>query len=154
MQATLMHSAGPTWAVVVGESTNPHGPWTYERGSAARIYKLCGRQLSWYNLFEPEPECWDAREASDRAVDLMLNLPAGTGLLELLGRRVQAAFGLGKDAEPLSLHRSGSYLLRAVPHPSGLNRWWNTPRNVRRAEETLSTDATELTRYIEEGAVP
>lgn len=75
----------------------------------------------------------------------------------LLGKRVAAAFGLRRCewftpylciADPfegnrcpawLSAEHNNYSLTRAwvVPHPSGLNRWWNDPRNTEHAAHFL-----------------
>ena len=64
----------------------------------------------------------------------------------LLGRRVQAAAGF-PGREQLTVHEIPGSKQRAVlvPHPSGLNRFYNDPDNRRRAAELLR-------RVIKEGA--
>jgi uracil-DNA glycosylase len=91
----------------------------------------------------------DARAAADRMVG---GLAASKTLLDLriilLGRNVARAFGL--RALPYLRWKPGLYytfLTRAeaflpypiavFPHPSGVNRWWNDPENVVRAEAFL-----------------
>lgn len=57
----------------------------------------------------------------------------------LLGRKVSSAFGLD-DVPPLGRVVRGSGagpVLLCLPHPSGLNRWWNDPGNVESAETSL-----------------
>jgi hypothetical protein len=76
---------------------------------------------------------------------------AGTGLgayqetkvIVMLGARVSQAFGLG-DMLPFEKRRcrrsSGLYVtFIRVPHPSGLNRAWNDPANVRRLRAVLNS---------------
>jgi hypothetical protein len=46
----------------------------------------------------------------------------------LVGRAVACAFGL-RGLEPLRWVRSGALEVAMVPHPSGLNAWWNSPEN-------------------------
>lgn len=48
----------------------------------------------------------------------------------LLGKRTAAAFGLSVGYfEPVMIGRA---TVLVVPHPSGVNRWFNEPANVRR----------------------
>lgn len=51
----------------------------------------------------------------------------------LLGKRVAAAFGLSHADYFLQLSLNGPDI-RVIPHPSGINRWWNDPKNMRSAE--------------------
>jgi hypothetical protein len=51
----------------------------------------------------------------------------------LLGGRVAAAFGLPR-APLLVWQPLAGGEVAVAPHPSGINRWWNDPRNVRRAK--------------------
>lgn len=54
----------------------------------------------------------------------------------LLGRRVASAFfATGVDAKLFEDRRLGGRSVYAVfPHPSGVNRWFNDPANVRKAK--------------------
>jgi hypothetical protein len=57
----------------------------------------------------------------------------------LLGREVAEAVSLG-DQDPLSrIERNGGVgpVLLLLPHPSGLNRWYNDAANTARAQEAL-----------------
>jgi hypothetical protein len=47
----------------------------------------------------------------------------------LLGRRVTKAFGLGslRALGTVSRNAGRGPIIIALPHPSGLNRWWNDP---------------------------
>ena len=51
----------------------------------------------------------------------------------LLGGRVAAAFGLHRAPLLVWMPIQGTWVAVA-PHPSGVSRWWNDPRNVRRAQ--------------------
>lgn len=53
--------------------------------------------------------------------------------LMLLGRRVSSSFGLDGEYLSWELVRPWATLFCVVPHPSGMNRWWNTPENRFRA---------------------
>jgi hypothetical protein len=126
-------SDGP--AIVVGECRRHESGWDWEHGTAARVLKMTGRKLTWYNLFMTEPERWSAL-AARKSVAAFPEHPRHLPVL-LLGTRVCAAFGLDRpewlgwyatEAAPLAL---------AVPHPSGLNRWWNDLDNRVNAERQL-----------------
>lgn len=64
---------------------------------------------------------------------------ASTRLLEgvalLCGKRVAAAFGV----QPVYFleQRIGTARVYVIPHPSGVNRWYNVPANRRRAARFL-----------------
>lgn len=68
-------------------------------------------------------------------------------ILVILGTGVMKAFkGLVGELEPLQPHltkriKDGRYVaghsVVLIPHPSGLNRWYNNPENTRRAAEAL-----------------
>jgi hypothetical protein len=58
------------------------------------------------------------------------------GRTVLVGRSVASAFGL-RRIPFLVWFRLGAATVSVIPHPSGVCRWWNDPRNVSRAEEFL-----------------
>lgn len=63
-------------------------------------------------------------------------MPDLRGDVILLGRRVAAAFGI--PGQPfLRTARYARCSLTVVPHPSGVNYWWNDDANTRRARRTL-----------------
>lgn len=53
-----------------------------------------------------------------------------------LGRRVSRSFG--GPTEWFEWELTGRFVSAAVPHPSGLSRWWNDPGNKDRARRFLS----------------
>jgi len=55
----------------------------------------------------------------------------------LLGRRAAWTFGLG--GEYFIQHAIHGAEVRIVPHPSGINRWWNSPENVRQMNTFMKT---------------
>ena len=59
-----------------------------------------------------------------------------------LGKTVAAAFGMSDTQAPLVW--AGRTVL--VPHPSGLNRWYNDPSNVTRATEFMRRVARSAVR--------
>ncbi len=52
----------------------------------------------------------------------------------LCGRKVLEAFVLG-DMEALEWRKAYGTTIGYLPHPSGVSRWWNDPRNRERARE-------------------
>lgn len=54
----------------------------------------------------------------------------------LLGKKVADAFDV--KGEPLQTVKHGVKAFFLLPHPSGINRWWNEPDNVAAASEKLS----------------
>jgi hypothetical protein len=134
-------------AAVIGESPNGHmSRWSYDAGSASRVKKLSGKELPWFNLFAAEPSTWDRQRARAVATRFCLELQEKqrTWTLLLLGRKVCHAFGIERP-EWLEWYRSALWgPLIAVPHPSGLNRWWNNSENTLAAKELLSAVAIGL----------
>lgn len=55
----------------------------------------------------------------------------------LLGKQVAACFDV--KAHPLSSVKHGVKSFFLLPHPSGINRWWNDPENTRKAKEALQS---------------
>jgi len=129
-------------AVVFGSAPNPHVvEWRYDQGSAGRIREMCGRELPWYNLYEREPPRWDRAEAGEIATAWCQEHAQEKLTLLLLGQKVCDAFGI-QNPEWLRwyvrprvgrLERAFDFVpwipMVAVPHPSGLNRWYNDPVN-------------------------
>lgn len=107
------------------------------RHSANRLLWYAGYSYGQYmstfdrtNLIRhPVAEKWPAAEAREAARS-MVPLLRGQKVI-LLGRRVAAAFGLS-DAPLLEWvwgDEACSFRSATVPHPSGLNRWWNEGAN-------------------------
>lgn len=66
--------------------------------------------------------------------------------LVLLGYGVAAAFGVPRRTPPLVwVWLDGAHPRRVaiIPHPSGINRWWNAPANRRRAAAFLQAAVVE-----------
>lgn len=83
------------------------------------------------NLME-SPGTWVARRAAEKAEylrrELLPLMPWNT--LVLLGRQVQDAFGIDRHNVPVgSIELNEGLMASWIPHPSGLNRWWNDPAN-------------------------
>lgn len=55
----------------------------------------------------------------------------------LLGKRVADCFDV--RGEPLDTIHHGVKSFFLLPHPSGINRWWNDPENILQASDKLRT---------------
>jgi hypothetical protein len=73
--------------------------------------------------------------AEGRAAARMVEAFAPHDRLVLLGGNVCRAFGLRLAPLERTVRRGRLWL--HVPHPSGVNRWWNDPENERAAEAAL-----------------
>ena len=81
-----------------------------------------------------------ARDAADRIKRTLRRRGvtfAGPTVL-LVGKAVARAFGLRRP-EYLTWYPGFEWCLKGavIPHPSGINRWWNSSRNRRRASRFL-----------------
>lgn len=93
------------------------------------------RYTARYNLFlDPQPR-WDDLEAQRRAAKIE-GLPLGGHRVLLLGTKVAAAFHFGMIPLYTWSHEDWADVAR-VPHPSGLNRMWNSPAELARARAFL-----------------
>ena len=102
------------------------------RGRLANLVGVKPLELRWTNLFEHLVEEFDQEEA--RAAAARIN--GRESRLILLGQKVAKAFGLERPiALRWMLHR-GSWVA-VIPHPSGLNRWWNEAENRDAVEKFL-----------------
>jgi hypothetical protein len=117
---------------IIGEQSNPSGRRT-DQDTQARLAHLLDvprdemmDAVIWLNLFEYEGT------RPERYVRLIEESAAPGDAILLLGRRVQRAFGLEEARELSIVVRSGGVgpTIVVVPHPSGLNRWWNDPDHV------------------------
>lgn len=96
-------------------------------------YGTFSTRVNWVNLFDNPnaPASVIARtvEQTSRAQDAII----------LLGRRVAHEFML--DDKPalfqLSRNAGAGPVVLLLPHPSGLNRWWNDEANTQAAEQIL-----------------
>lgn len=98
------------------------------------------------NLCPPAPqsEPWDAAFAREVAALLARTL-ARRPVVYLAGGRVLVALGVCREGNPLAelygqtvTTISGSSAI-AIPHPSGLNRWWNDPRRSSRLRDLMTS---------------
>lgn len=70
----------------------------------------------------------------------------------LLGWRVARAFSNGFSKLPYFVeHQHGGAAFYVLPHPSGVNRYWNDPENVARASEFMRRIVKEhdVSAYVE-----
>jgi uracil-DNA glycosylase len=136
--------------IIIGQAPGPRGDGEPLSGQAGRrLSALCGLTVDAYlaqfervNLLTHFPgkagkgDAFPLPAARKAAAAL---LPALEGRrVVLLGGKVAAAFGL--QQAPLLVWRPlGGAMVAVAPHPSGINRWWNDPRNVRRARRFWRT---------------
>jgi len=94
------------------------------------------------NLFERLPERWVNRDATVWAQRIWQELTREGGTYAsvtdavLLGHRVARAFGF-THLDPFTWYTTAGPRLALMPHPSGMNRFWNDAANVERAERFL-----------------
>lgn len=83
---------------------------------------------------EGRGDAFPMREARAR-VDSLVPKLAGN-VVVLLGKRVAAAFGMKRPKYLERVKHRGLDVV-VLPHPSGVNRWWNDARNVHRASACM-----------------
>ena len=129
----------PGAAPLVGETGLRLARWAGLSPAAFRARAACT------NLFDRIPQRWDEAEARARAAwmwgELTSARPAGAvhegvGVVVLLGARVARAFGATRAPLYATAQTAGP-ALATMPHPSGLNHYWNEAAHVRRAERFL-----------------
>lgn len=141
--------------LIIGEAPartgDPRKPLLGRCGN--RLARLSGLDLQDYarrfaraNVLEQWPGKLDKGDAFDlpaaraRAAILRRRFRGGR-LVVLLGHRTALAFGL--RSAYLQRHRVSCANVVVLPHPSGINRWWNEPENVRRASSFLRRAARQ-----------
>lgn len=106
--------------------------------------------LPFWPGYDRRGSAFPMREARAQARETILEIASATeppDAVLLAGRRVSAAFEFHVH------HRGADYFdevevnlpcpVFLVPHPSGVNRWWNEPENRRRARDFLVSLALE-----------
>lgn len=137
-------------ALIVGQApsrdTDGQAPFTGRSG--ARLADLLGiphpalpRYVDLVNLIDRWPgkrgkgDRFPIGEA--RAAAAMLLSVTPHDRIVVCGGRVAEALGLPVDIRPLETHTRGPRLFLMLPHPSGVNLWWNDPDHVAAATERL-----------------
>lgn len=134
--------------LIVGQApssaSDPASPLSGRSGR--RIAELFGlelgsflRRFRRFNLLDLYPgakrkgDRFDLELARKRAFYLRAG---GPDRFVLLGRNVVRAFEL-RDLRPLEVREDRGSSFFFLPHPSGVNLWWNDAGNVRRARREL-----------------
>jgi hypothetical protein len=129
--------------LLVGEAPARGTSRPFEGNSGVRLRELIGDEafgrLDLANLYKrPMPsDGWKGSHfpaVLARRQAKQFGLPGGKGVVVLLaGKRVAKAFGVeARYFEPCLLRRRVCYV---VPHPSGVNRWYNVEINRWRAKQ-------------------
>lgn len=134
--------------LIIGEAPGPAGAGPPLDGAiGARIAEYAGVTVDEYramtyraNLLAAWPgDAWPAAVAQASA-EAMLHLMMEQRTI-LLGQRVAVAFGLRLAPlmtwRPLVDDHPAYGEVAILPHPSGLNRWWNDPENRAAARRFL-----------------
>lgn len=110
-------------------------------GSGGRLAALLGlsrmdymRMFDRVNLLAQCPERWDRVAAAASALNLAASILRGRRLV-LVGQRVRDAFGLGRPMMDWAAGPHGDWAW--IPHPSGLNTWYNHEENRATVREFL-----------------
>ncbi len=127
-------------ALLVGEAPARGTSKPFEGNSGVRLRELIGDEaflrLDMVNLYKrPMPrDGWKGSAfpvAAARRKALKFDFPVSVVVL-LAGKRIARAFGVrARYFEPCMLRRRVCYV---VPHPSGVNRWYNVEFNRHRAK--------------------
>lgn len=130
--------------VIVGEMPSKKGDGSPFSGpSGERLTKALGHDwrfaMQGVNLFPIRVQAWKKTIARKRGQQLRESFAKDKQywVVLLAGRKVADSFGFAKD-EPFFqrlVRRHVRYYI--IPHPSGLSRWWNDPKNVKRFETFL-----------------
>lgn len=144
--------------LIIGEAPartgDPRKPLTGRSGR--RLAQLCGLEPAVYartfaraNVLEAWPgkagrsgkgDAFHVSIARHRAAFLRRRFVGGR-LVVLLGLRTARAFGV--QAAYFVRQRVACANVVVLPHPSGVNRWWNVPANAARARRFLRRAALE-----------
>lgn len=135
----------PARVAIVGEAPSRSSEAPFDARSGRRIAELAGVALDAFALYNVL-DAWPGhagkgsrfpplRDARPAATDL-LPLLAGHARVVVAGKRAAAALGF---REPYLVWADGPTGGRwaVLPHPSGVNRWWNDPENADAARRFL-----------------
>jgi uracil-DNA glycosylase len=119
-------------APLVGESGHRLAAWA---GLSPAEFR---RRAELINLFAALPERWDRDAARGSAAALAAQWlqPDQQRPVVLLGEKVALAFA-ASGCVLFRTYVAATGSLTVMPHPSGLNHYWNDAANVRRAERFL-----------------
>lgn len=128
-------------ATIVGEAPPRSGGGPFEGDAGRRLRRAVRRDLAdcrLVNLLNAWPgpdgakgDAFPVDEARLAARRVRFNTP----VVLLAGHRVARAFGLRVGYLEWTTLRGRRAAV--LPHPSGINRWWNDPRNRRRASRFI-----------------
>ena len=114
------------------------------RSSGARLMKICGLTRETFldnDIVGRVNLCgrlWSWSIARETVAQLQLFKTP----LVLLGKLTAEAFGT--NLAPFTARPLDGQMLVSLPHPSGMNREWNEPRNVKRARNLLKKTIPEM----------
>lgn len=133
MKAKEQKDAGSDRALLVGEASTTGEPFVGRTGD--RLRKVLGNEdlsvlADLVNLFPaPMEKSGKGRafpmKAARANAAAIVSAEKGRTRFILAGKRVAAAFGVG-SAEYFEPKEKDGRTYFVVPHPSGINRWWNT----------------------------
>ena len=144
--------------LIVGEAPGKNGDPSkpIEGRVGARLADCCGLTLDEFlaafervNLLDEQPQdsgkgaSFDVRQAGRVTRELEKTFAPGQVVL-LLGKRVARAFRIS-CAEYFDWFALNHAQACVVPHPSGVNRWWNEPENELQMRRFMRNVAKELT---------
>ncbi len=89
-------------------------------------------------------------DASDPADEIWKLMSDAGGELILLGKNVARAFGFDHAEWLIRYDLPGAVRVSVVPHPSGLNHWYNDPTNQRAAKSHLRAVARRARKAMAE----
>jgi len=124
---------------IVGEAPNTSGLDKYDTQSGKRLREWAGMEMPWHNIHGALPPKWNAHVARARVEDWVAMHPLDDEPFILLGRKVQAAFAIPKDALPFEWYASPAHRHSMIvfPHTSPRNKFWNDEENVATATTLL-----------------
>jgi uracil-DNA glycosylase len=149
-------SSRPLWIVGQAPGERAKGEGAFDGpGSGHRLADLMGlspddllRLTTRVNLLDDFPgkagrgDRFPIREARAGARKLLREIPREADVL-LAGGNVARAFGLRGHGWLVWEQGAPGRRHAVVPHPSGINRWWNEPANEARARVFLMSVAAE-----------
>lgn len=135
----------PNNVLLVGEAptrTGPRFPRPGDTPTGKRIAALGGQWIPRCNLLTYWPGASGKGahfpiEVARHAADRLLRRTPKRVTLVFMGKRVALAFGW--RGEYLEWGTLNGREVVTMPHPSGVNRWWNDPRNVESARQFVAS---------------